>query len=347
MPRPHLIACAAVLIFAQAIRAEINVGDSLEWLIAGNPDAAIVEIVGRGNSKNDEGAWRVYEVKLKTTIKGKPPEKATITLWIPEENLKKAYGEAELSPPDAGAEFLVIWSSAKEVVNAIDLTHPLKKGVAGHGVAFTNDGHVLAARADIVKSVEGAAKAVDLAPVPAVIDLGSDTEAYKALWSGSACGLRIPVSTAWIWHEEEATIDGSIKNNSSPYTIEANRLEDHFGSVELVIKREGKLIHTVKCHNETPFVITGDRLIYAEHSMISDGCTLVVFSLSGAKELWRTPLKALGEIPHSKYRNQVALKVTGNLAIVTGKESAGNYLEIVDLQTGKTVFHRTVDKERH
>jgi len=58
--------------------------------------------------------------------------------------------------------------------------------------------------------------------------------------------------------------------------------------------------------------------------------TVVAIDRSTGKTLWKTDLKGLGPIAHSKYRNAVRLEVLDGDAIqVFGKESSGRYVEIV------------------
>ena len=89
------------------------------------------------------------------------------------------------------------------------------------------------------------------------------------------------------------------------------------------------------------FSLNGDVLIYADFMPSRTGCSVVAFDLKKQKQLWKTNLKGLGDIAHFRYANSVNLDIINDDAVrVFGKESAGQYLEIVDRKTGKTVGHR-------
>jgi hypothetical protein len=112
------------------------------------------------------------------------------------------------------------------------------------------------------------------------------------------------------------------------------------GSVQ--VTRRGHTVVRFKAHSETAFVILADRvLVYSVHHPISTGCTLVAFDLKRRRQLWKTNLKGIGPVGHSKYRNRINLTAGPGAAVtVFGWESFGRYLEVVDLKTGKTLTHR-------
>jgi hypothetical protein len=110
-----------------------------------------------------------------------------------------------------------------------------------------------------------------------------------------------------------------------------------FGDLTIRIQKAGKVLHEWKGHHESPFVIVGDVLYYSEHSPIASGATIVAVDLKAAKQKWKTHLKGLGPISHSKYRNQVALAVAPDVVTVQSEESSGSYVELVDPATGKTL----------
>lgn len=90
-----------------------------------------------------------------------------------------------------------------------------------------------------------------------------------------------------------------------------------------------------------------EHVLYrADHHSHSSGCKVVAFDLKDGKELWKTTLKGLGPISHSKYRNQVWLERLDDVVFaVYGKESAGRYVELVDFKTGQTVGHKVFPRD--
>ncbi len=85
---------------------------------------------------------------------------------------------------------------------------------------------------------------------------------------------------------------------------------------------------------------TTNTLYFAHFSPDDFGCTVTAHDLSTGKLLWKTPLKALGPIEHSIYDNLINMQVYGDVLWIKGRESAGNYVEIVDRKTGRTIAHR-------
>ena len=118
-----------------------------------------------------------------------------------------------------------------------------------------------------------------------------------------------------------------------------------FGEIIIHIADDGKELYSWQGHYRSVFTSTGDVLIYAEFLPSRTGCTVVAYDLKKQKQLWKTPLKGLGDIAHFRYSNAVNLEIVNNEAVrVFGKESAGQYLGFVDLKTGKTVVHRVYGK---
>jgi hypothetical protein len=70
------------------------------------------------------------------------------------------------------------------------------------------------------------------------------------------------------------------------------------------------------------------------------GCAVVAYDLRTGKSLWRTELEGVGRPPHSKYHNAINIELIDGAVRVRGYESAGNYIEILDAKTGKTLAHR-------
>jgi hypothetical protein len=150
---------------------------------------------------------------------------------------------------------------------------------------------------------------------------------------------KVADDTKWEWNDENATAVYSAKNLPDGYKIDIVD-KKQFAKATLKFSEDGKEVYTLEGHLGTVFVIKDNVLYYADYDPISDGCSLVARDLAHAKELWKTPLQALGPIPHSKYRNQVSLDWAEGALRVFGHESAGNYVEFVDPKAGKTVGHK-------
>jgi len=68
------------------------------------------------------------------------------------------------------------------------------------------------------------------------------------------------------------------------------------------------------------FRIQGDRLYYAEFHYSGSGGNIVAVDLSKGNELWRSPLKALGEISHSSYLNRMTIDANDDVVSIYGNE---------------------------
>ena len=115
----------------------------------------------------------------------------------------------------------------------------------------------------------------------------------------------------------------------------------------LTFVRDGKDVLALKAHLHSVFR-TGNRkdvLYFADFNPIATGCALVAYDLGTGKQLWRTQLQGIGPVDHSKYRNSVSLDLLDGVILVCGYEAFGNYVEIVDWKTGKTIAHRVFETD--
>ena len=151
----------------------------------------------------------------------------------------------------------------------------------------------------------------------------------------------------WNWRPEQANLLYCVRRDFRDYQAEIicpKETRDSFLMDKPLTVRlidDGKEIYSFKAHDETVFTRRGDVLYLAEFSPIRTGCSIVAYDFKAKKELWKTDLKGIGPVSHSKYRNEVTITTAGDDAIfVTGKESSGRYIEYVDMKSGKTVGHK-------
>ena len=144
----------------------------------------------------------------------------------------------------------------------------------------------------------------------------------------------------WDWQPEQATVLHSVLNYHGDYQVEIIKKPNTFGELSIRFTKDGQDVLTVPGSYGTTFVGKDGILYYADYHPSASGCTLVAYDLANKKELWKTRLKGIGPISHFKYSNHVALTFSGDAVKVTGHEAAGNYVEFVDLKTGKTVGHK-------
>jgi hypothetical protein len=163
-----------------------------------------------------------------------------------------------------------------------------------------------------------------------------------------ACGQtyqKIADATPWSWSADRASVTDSFLRFPNTYQLELIRPKEKNGVVMIRLNDDGKELYSWLGHYGSVFALSGDVLVYADYGQGRNGCSLIAFDLNQKKQLWKTELKGIGPIPHSRYANAVTLEfIDGATVRVFGNESAGKYLEFVDINTGKTVGHRVYKK---
>jgi hypothetical protein len=152
----------------------------------------------------------------------------------------------------------------------------------------------------------------------------------------------------WRWDDDKAHVGASVARYQGGYDLDF-KWDSPERAFEATIRfcKDGKDVLVLKGHRGTQFAQQGSVLYYADFIAISSGCTVIAYDLERGKQLWKTNLKGLGPIGHSKYRNAVMLEVDREVVTVVGKESAGKYLEYVDVKSGTTVGNRVFkDKDK-
>jgi len=117
------------------------------------------------------------------------------------------------------------------------------------------------------------------------------------------------------------------------------------GEVELKVAKGGKPV-ALLAHSHAAFAVREGVLYFAGFSPYATGCKVTAYDLESGKNLWDQPLEGIGPMAHFKYSNRVILVVEkhptspGWGVVITGRESAGRYLEVLDPKTGKQVAHK-------
>ena len=148
--------------------------------------------------------------------------------------------------------------------------------------------------------------------------------------------------TLWTWPHQEPSLFQSTMRVSGPYKI----ILEHEKNEQFIVKvmRDERLLLRLKAHSASVFEICGSKLVYAEFTPSVTGCTVIAFDLEKQKQLWAVDLEGIGPISHSAYHNRVFLGIVYRVVNVYGWESAGKYLEYLDLESGKVLGHRLFEK---
>jgi len=154
--------------------------------------------------------------------------------------------------------------------------------------------------------------------------------------------------TNWSFNANESGIIASLRKSEGhavSFTTDATFLSKLTISV---LGKDGP-IHSWNGGVESVFQVTDDVLYYIDYSSSTSGGTFVVVDLKTGKEVWTSPLQAIGPVGHSKYFNAITFEINFPEALITvhGQESFGNYIECKDLATGRTIAHRVYPPAEH
>ena len=164
--------------------------------------------------------------------------------------------------------------------------------------------------------------------------------AWNASLTASCARLNFMPLGGWEWVREGVGYSWAMKQFPGDYQLEVFQNTDRPGGLTFRFLKDDKRLLTFEGHRATGFLLKENVLYYTQYDLSSTGCTLVAFDLANKKELWKTDLKGIGPIQHKKYLNLVALDFAGDAVKVLGQETAGDYIEFVDIKTGKTVGHK-------
>jgi hypothetical protein len=84
-------------------------------------------------------------------------------------------------------------------------------------------------------------------------------------------------------------------------------------------------------------------IIVVQYSGMATGATLWVFDKETGKKVHHTSLHGLGSIAHSKYKNAVQLEILDDKIVISGDESAGQYVEVYEPGTWKRLGNTLID----
>ncbi|MBI5219415.1 MAG: hypothetical protein HY958_10840 [Bacteroidia bacterium] len=86
-----------------------------------------------------------------------------------------------------------------------------------------------------------------------------------------------------------------------------------------------------------------DSVLYiATYHNIATGCSVNAYNINSGKLIWKGDVKQL-MVGHSEYFNIVHLTLFENKLILEGNEAYGDYLQVLDIKTGKRLFEAMPD----
>lgn len=152
--------------------------------------------------------------------------------------------------------------------------------------------------------------------------------------------------TEWTFSERNAITD-QLNEEFKGYRTELLPLAGNGLEMTVLVSNSKKeLLLKWETRVTVSFAQRDGVLYYADFHPIASRCAVVAIDLKAKKQLWKSDLKGLGPISHSKYRNDVRLEVLDDDTLrVFGKESAGKYVEVVHRGNGKTLGHKVFEEK--
>jgi hypothetical protein len=192
------LAVLALLTVAGIARAEINFGESIEWVIA---DSDWV-FIGKITKIEKTDHYEIVTVEVSKTFRGKHEEKARFTVRSGGRPDAESWRKAGVSMLFC----LVKRDHIKDNKELPNLDFVLRYGTSHHCAVFlgktdqpgldvfTRDFKVLTDPAAMIKHVENYAKSIpgDWKRKHVIVDLPADTPAFGKLWAGSAVIFTLP-----------------------------------------------------------------------------------------------------------------------------------------------------------
>ena len=156
----------------------------------------------------------------------------------------------------------------------------------------------------------------------------------------------------WTWREEESRFQWYVDQLDETFQVQMDDGGDKkrkrwIRNITISIRDKSGEPLTWQGHLESCFLgMKNGVIVYEDHRRMAQGCTVVAYDVRKGVEIWRTGLRGKGRrVRHSRYRNQINLRYGPSDSIVVfGKETAGNYIELLSIKTGETVGHRIVPR---
>ena len=153
-------------------------------------------------------------------------------------------------------------------------------------------------------------------------------------------------NTPFRFKENEASAQYSVEHLAGKGQVQVIANPRNPLAVTFTFARAGKEVLVLEGHGGSAFRAYSNLLFFADFSPIGSGCAIAAYDLGSGTEIWRTKLEAVGDPSHSKYRNAITMGLSSmdgkgeGVVTITGSESYGDYIEVLDRRTGKQLAHR-------
>jgi len=96
----------------------------------------------------------------------------------------------------------------------------------------------------------------------------------------------------------------------------------------------------------TVFDVVDDTLYRSSGGHVALGAIVQAIDLTTGKLLWKTRLRGMGVTDHSAYVNRISFEPRAKSKLCFfGRESQGDYIEVLDMRNGERLSYRVVSPE--
>lgn len=114
--------------------------------------------------------------------------------------------------------------------------------------------------------------------------------------------------------------------------------------INITVQKEGKALYSFTGHQFTVFTLFKEIFVYVDYDISLPGGRVIAVDLATGKKLWTAELEAAPPQRHSTYGNIINIEPRPGRVIIRGAETNGNYVEDLDLKTGKQLSHTAVPR---
>ncbi len=145
------------------------------------------------------------------------------------------------------------------------------------------------------------------------------------------------------WSLQKASTMHSISNCNATFQIQTDfNPKDKDNPITFTfLKSTGKSVFSFNGHRSTEYMVYSNTCYYTKYVPMMPDCTIIAVDLMSAHQTWCRVVGLNKTMGFSLYSNSVKLQIERNRLVVSGHESAGDYVAELDLMSGKILEQRT------
>ena len=213
------------LCFAASAQASIIVSRSVEWLCDESDAVGIYKVVDNSvSTTNEHGRQRyAYTLQLSESLKGSPTKKCDAKFSTHVTTARKT-GDTVREKDELLVCFQTKKSYAPAIMHQINLSRPWHAGSAflaidaRFNVILNRKQIMTLVRSRLKRSPSKAVSETESSETGSLVEIPPGSQAWKALWAGSACGLLVPqdLKPEAVKEEKQPTKPSRVTPESAP-----------------------------------------------------------------------------------------------------------------------------------